>query len=133
MVYGLGYHTLRLKGRGGSRSLGYHALRWMCVKGDTEFQKCGKSHVFLDPDLADLRKGWRRISEMWQIPCVFWTLTPRICVRGVDFEPPLQFRQRAQVRLKILFGPPPPRAVNQLVTVTSNKSTSYSNQQEAEL
>ena len=67
MVYGLGYHTLRLKGRGSSRSLGYHALRWMCVKGGTEFQKCGKSPVFLDPDPADLRKGWRRISEMWQI------------------------------------------------------------------
>ena len=54
----------------------------MDVRDGLEFQKCGKSPVFLDPDPADLREGWHRISEMWQIPYVFLTLTPRICVSG---------------------------------------------------
>ena len=58
------------------------------IRQPTEFQTCCKFLVFLDPDPAELREGCHRISDMWQIPCVFLTLTPRVCVRGVIFYPP---------------------------------------------
>ena len=105
MVYELGYHTLGLKGRGSTRSLGYHALRWMCVRGGTDFQKSGKSPVFLDPDPADLREGCR-----FRAPPAIQTTRPGDAKKPLWASPPRAVNQHVTVT-----------SISQLVTVTSKK------------